>query len=171
MRRLIPLLLVGLLSSSACQTLSNNVPQALASLQPRSGSQVSGSVRFSSVTGGVRAQIMLSGLIPNSEHGLHIHDVGDCSALDAASAGGHFNPSSTAHGRMSATVHHLGDLPSVVADHHGNVRVSVIVLGLSISPGPTSIIGRSVIVHRNPDDYVSQPSGNSGPRDACGVIG
>jgi Cu-Zn family superoxide dismutase len=145
-------------------------PAASASLESRSGSAVTGKVGFTERTGTVRAHVELHGLAPGSEHGLHVHDKGDCSAPDATSAGGHFNPAGVAHGRAGGGVHHAGDAPSVVADAHGEVRADLVLDGVTLQPRPLSIVGRAVVVHRDRDDYTAQPAGNAGPRVACGVI-
>jgi len=112
----------------------------------------------------------VQGLKPGQEHGLHIHEKGDCSAPDAMSAGGHFNPQGKPHGQPGSAEHHAGDLPALKADKSGRAHVQVDVSGITLKPGPTSIIGRAVVVHADPDDYKTQPTGNSGARIACGVI-
>jgi Cu-Zn family superoxide dismutase len=154
----------------ACAAMSPAAPRAVAVVEARSGSSVAGRVEFTEKRGQVRAHVELAGLAPNSEHGFHVHEKGDCSAPDAASAGGHFNPGGTAHGRAGVAPHHAGDLPSLTADARGNVRADLVLEGVTLAAGPTSIVGRSVVVHRDRDDFTSQPAGNSGPRIACGVI-
>lgn len=118
---------------------------------------------------GVRVTGTLQGLSPGAAHGFHVHEKGDCSALDASSAGAHYNPSGAAHGNPAASPHHAGDIPNVQADASGRARVDAHVAGVSLG-GADDILGRSLIVHADPDDYASQPSGNSGARIACGVI-
>ncbi len=143
-------------------------PAARATLEARSGSSVAGSVSFIPLSDGVRIEAQVSGLTPG-EHGFHVHDVGDCSAPDASSAKGHFNPAGTAHGSHAAGEHHGGDMPNLVANAQGVARYSVDLKGVALG-GPNGIVGRSVVVHADPDDYKSQPAGNSGKRVACGVI-
>jgi len=155
---------------AGCTGMGSSALRAHATVEPRSGSAVAGTVRFSEGHGQVRAHVELAGLVPNSEHGFHVHEKGDCTAPDAASAGGHFNPGGSAHGRAGAMPHHAGDLPSLHADAAGKVRADLELTGVTLAPGPTSIVGRSVVVHRDADDYTTQPSGNSGPRIACGVV-
>jgi Cu-Zn family superoxide dismutase len=99
-----------------------------------------------------------------------VHEKGDCSAPDASSAGGHFNPLNAAHGRAGFGPHHLGDLSAVVADSQGRVTVEIPLTELTVAPGPSSIVGHSLVVHRDRDDYVTAPAGNAGPRIACGVV-
>ena len=156
---------------AACETMqAPAVKAAGARLESRSGSSVTGRVDFTESGGQVRAHVELAGLPPNSEHGFHIHEKGDCTAADASTAGGHFNPNGTQHGRAGVDPHHAGDMPSVTADAQGHVRADVVIDGVTLAEGPTSIAGRSVIVHRDRDDYTSQPAGNAGPRIACGII-
>jgi Cu-Zn family superoxide dismutase len=144
--------------------------RAEATMEARSNSVTSGTVVFRERGDAVLARVQLRGLAPNSEHGFHVHDKGDCSAPDAMSAGPHFNPGGHPHGRPGSGAHHAGDLQNLKADGSGNVDVEVTLAGLTLAPGPNSIVGRSLVVHRDPDDFATQPAGNSGPRIACGVI-
>ncbi len=163
------LLCTGAALLAGCATLPQ-APAATAALESRSGSTASGQLSFVEQPGAVRVHVELHGLAPGSEHGFHIHDKGDCSAPDASSAGGHFNPGGTAHGRADGAPHHAGDAPSVVADAHGAVKVDFLMAGVTLAPGALSIVGRAVVLHGNRDDYTTQPAGNAGPRIACGVI-
>lgn len=142
---------------------------ATATLRPTSGSHVSGTVTFTEEEGGLRVFAMISGLTPGP-HGFHIHENGDCSAPDGSSAGGHFNPTGMPHGGPDAAQHHAGDLGNIVADQGGIGHYEQIVHGITLDDGPTSIVGRAVVVHEGADDLTSQPSGNAGARVACGVI-
>lgn len=145
-------------------------PVALAQLSPTRGNAVMGSVTFRQngdkvvVTGEVR------GLAPGGEHGFHVHEKGDCSSGDGESAGGHFNPSGAPHGQHASGQHHAGDLPSLRADAGGVAKFAFESRTISVGSGATDVIGRGLIVHRNPDDYRTQPTGNAGPRLACAVI-
>lgn len=139
-------------------------------LAPASGSLVSGKLTASPITGGVRITGEIGGLSRGSTHAIHIHEKGDCSAADATSAGGHFNPAQQAHGRAGSGPHHGGDMDNIVADANGVARVDVRALGVSLGGGATDIGGRAVVVHAMPDDYRTQPTGNAGGRIACGVI-
>jgi superoxide dismutase, Cu-Zn family len=164
----LPIAAVALLAG--CTTTTPAPLRAGATLESRSASTVTGRVDLSESGGRLHAHVELAGFAPNSEHGFHIHEKGDCSAADATSAGGHYNPDGAAHGRAGTPPHHAGDLPSLTADAHGNVRVDQVLEGVTLAPGPTSIVGRSLVVHRDRDDFTTQPAGNSGPRVACGVI-
>jgi len=143
---------------------------AVAQMKPTAGNTVSGTVRFEQVGSKVMVTAAITGLKPNAEHGFHVHEKGDCSAPDAMSAGGHFNPGGKPHGKYDKPERHGGDMPNVRADAAGAARVMWETDLLSVSSGPASVVGRSVVIHRDPDDYASQPAGNSGPRLACGVI-
>lgn len=141
---------------------------AMAILSSASGSTVSGTVKFVRHGDEVRVEARFSGLSPGL-HGFHIHEKGDCSASDAASAGGHFNPTSTMHAGPTSRTRHLGDLGNLNADAAGNAYYNQSFPDLMYEDS-RSIIGKSVIVHAKADDYTTQPSGDSGGRIACGVI-
>ena len=145
-------------------------PSAGATLSPTTGNRTSGTVRF--VQSGDKVQVSgeIRGLKPGAEHGFHVHEKGDCSSGDGMSAGGHFNPSGAPHGRPGAASHHAGDLPSLRADGAGTARFSFETTALRVGSGANDVVGRALIVHRDPDDYATQPTGNSGPRLACAVI-
>lgn len=142
---------------------------AMASLTPTQGSTVRGLVMFHQMDGHLMVHAKLSGLAPDREHGFHVHETGSCASADGSSAGGHFNPDGQPHGPQNAA-HHAGDLPALKADAQGRVDQKFMLMGVTVADGPTSVVGRSVIVHAQPDDYVTQPTGNSGARLGCGVI-
>lgn len=143
--------------------------KAIAVLHPASGSNVIGTVTFTKTSDGVEIVADVTGLTPG-KHGFHIHEFGDCSAADATSAGGHFNPMHKNHGAPDATEHHTGDLGNLEADASGKAHLTWKDKEMTMS-GENSIIGRGVIVHAKEDDLKSQPVGNAGGRLACGVIG
>ena len=159
-------------ADSAAATGSSKGVQSIARLQATKGSSVSGTVQFFPLAdGGVRIQGRVEGLAPNSEHGFHIHEKGDCSSGDGLSAGGHFNPTQQPHGKPDAnSAHHLGDLPSLDADPQGVVTFDFVRKDITLDRGSNGILGRALIVHNDPDDYTTQPTGNSGARLACAVI-
>ncbi len=142
--------------------------KAVAELKPAKNSKVKGTVLFVQENAGVHVTAEVTGLTPG-EHGFHIHEKGDCSAADFSSAGGHFNPSHKPHGGMESMEHHAGDLGNLTADATGKAHLDFVSHDLSLD-GTNSVVGRSVIVHANRDDLVSQPAGNAGPRIACGAI-
>jgi superoxide dismutase, Cu-Zn family len=160
-------LTIAVLALTGCQTFDS--PSATAVIQPKSGSNIQGSVNFSQSGKQIIVSGNFSGLKPNAEHGIHIHEKGDCSAPDATSAGGHYNPTSMPHGSSTVMAHHAGDMPNIVSDANGNANYKAVLKDFTLE-GDQSIIGRAVVVHRDPDDYKSQPAGNSGPRIGCGLI-
>jgi Cu-Zn family superoxide dismutase len=142
---------------------------AVAVLYPTNDSAVQGNVIFVKQKQGLRIYARLEGLTPGL-HGFHIHEFGDCRASDAASAGGHFNPTQQIHGGPAQPERHSGDLGNIEADASGKGHLELASDILSLQ-GRDSIIGRSVIVHERPDDLKTQPAGAAGARLACGVIG
>ena len=155
---------------AACQSTPPEPLLATAQLQPTKGNKTFGEATFEEAGDRVRVVIFVQGLKPGQEHGLHIHEKGDCSSGDGMSAGGHFNPHGKPHGLPGSKESHVGDLPALKANKQGRANIQVDVDGISLKPGPASIIGRAVIVHADPDDYKTQPTGNAGARLACGVI-
>lgn len=155
---------------TACASMQVAGPTAKARLESRSGSTVTGTLSLRQKPDGVQITGEVVGLSPASAHGFHVHEKGDCSAADASSAGPHFNPMGAPHGKMGGGPHHAGDMPNIVADKRGAAQVNILVPGATLTPGPASIAGRAIVVHRDPDDYATQPAGNAGPRLACGVI-
>jgi Cu-Zn family superoxide dismutase len=154
---------------AGCQTAPVEPARATAQLQPTKGNKAFGEATFEEAGGKVRVVVFVQGLKPGQEHGLHIHEVGDCSN-NAEAAKGHFNPHGKSHGHPGSADRHAGDLPALRAGKNGRANIQAEVDQISVRPGAASIIGRAVVVHADPDDYKSQPAGNAGPRIACGVI-
>jgi Cu-Zn family superoxide dismutase len=144
---------------------------AIAVLHPTKGNETSGVVHFTHAGDSVKVVADVEGLPPNSKHGFHIHEFGDCSSPDGASAGGHFAGSGKQHGMPTANLpeRHAGDIGNLEADASGKAHLEITLSGVSIN-GENAILGRGVIVHAKIDDG-SQPTGNAGGRIACGVIG
>ncbi len=169
------LLALALLGLAGCSSMGSMAdmhgmgPSASAKLEAKSGSSVNGTVRFVQHGDHVMVMADISGLKPGQEHGFHIHDKGDCTSPDGMSAGGHYNPTGKPHGAPDAE-HHGGDMPALKADANGNVSARFHLMGVSITDSPTSIVGHAIIVHKDPDDYKTQPTGNAGARWACAVI-
>jgi superoxide dismutase, Cu-Zn family len=155
---------------AACQTTPTDAPRATAQLQPTKGSKTFGEATFEQVGSRVRVIVFVQGLKPDQEHGMHIHEVGDCSSGDGMSTKGHFNPFGKPHGHPGGAERHAGDLPSLKANKDGRARVDVEIDVITLAGGPGNIIGRGLIVHADPDDFRTQPTGNAGARLACGVI-
>ncbi len=158
-------------ATPAAAALSSSIAAATANLSAASGSLASGQLKLMPMGGGVHITGTIGGLKPNGTHAFHIHEKGDCSAADASSAGGHFNPAGQPHGRASNPQHHAGDSDNLVANAEGTATVNAhfngVVLGGSAA---NNVVGKAIVVHADPDDYTSQPSGNAGSRIACGVI-
>lgn len=145
------------------------VTRAVAVLSPTASNTAAGTVQFSAVPGGVAVKATLKGLAPGA-HGFHVHEFGDCTAPDGASAGGHFNPKGSPHGAPTDSAHHAGDLGNVTAAADGTATLQWTDPAMKLD-GPDGVIGHAVIVHANPDDLKTQPTGNAGGRVACGVVG
>lgn len=145
--------------------------QAQAVMASASASLVSGKLTLTPVAGGVRIAGTIGGLTPSGRFGFHVHESGDCSAVDASSAGGHFNPTHQAHGSAKIGVHHVGDMDNIVSDVEGLAYVDMQLAAVTLGGGGAmDIAGRALVVHADPDDYATQPAGKSGARVACGVI-
>ena len=155
---------------AACQTTPSDAPRASATLEPTKGSAVRGTANFTQYGNKVRVVANVSGLKPNGEYGFHIHEVGDCSSGDGMSTKGHFNPYGKPHAHSGTAERHAGDLPSLKSDAGGLARLDTDVDIVTVAAGPASIIGRGLIVHAQPDDFKTQPTGNAGARSACAVI-
>ena len=170
MKKLVPVsisILVVALAGAGCASTMR--PTASASLMPISGSTAQGTVRFVQLAdGAVEVSVDLTG-VPPGGHGFHVHDKGDCGDNGNA-AGGHFNPTATSHGAPEADPHHAGDFGNVTADARGVVRTTFTTRSVTVEAGANSAVGHAVILHANPDDLTTQPTGNAGGRIACGVV-
>ncbi len=169
-RTLIAATLLGLTAGCA-GTAEQKTVSATATLEPRSGSQVRGTVTFTQAGPDiVRVSGQFSGHSKGPK-GFHIHEKGDCSDAKAMSTGGHFNPGKHKHGGPYEPVRHAGDLGNLNFNDQGIATVNFVVGGISVSSDKADgIIGRAVIVHADRDDGTTDPTGNAGGRLACGVI-
>jgi superoxide dismutase, Cu-Zn family len=161
--------LIVAFAASCLAAVTASAQSATATIAPTAGNTATGTVAFTQKGDKTTITAKLSGLAPGG-HGFHVHEKGDCSAPDATSAGGHFNPTGKMHGAPDATDHHAGDMPMLQADASGNATLTADIAGLSIGGGAADIVGKSVVVHKDADDYKTQPAGNSGARIGCGVI-
>ena len=143
---------------------------AKATLQPNKDSDVKGAATFAQQGEKVQLVANISGLKPGQEHGFHIHEKGDCNSGDGMGAGGHFNPLGKPHAHPSMPERHAGDMFALKSDDYGNATLSIELDVITVTEGPTGIVGRGLIVHAQADDYNTQPTGNAGARVACGVI-
>ena len=153
--------------AAACATTGPRDYRATAPLESTKGSDTTGTVTFLQRGDKVMVYAEVRGLKANQEHGFHVHEKGDCSSGDGMSAGGHFNPDNVAH---SGQPGHVGDMPNLKADANGVAHASFELKTMTVADGPHGIVGKGLIIHRDPDDYNTQPTGNAGPRIACSVI-
>ena len=174
MKGIMTILLTCVLVSGAAaqhdmQKMASSPAKAIAIVYPAKDKTVKGMITFTQTDKGVKVVAHLEGLTPG-KHGFHVHEFGDCSAPDATSAGGHFNPTQMTHSGPTDATRHSGDLGNIVADEKGVADLEWVDPMMQLT-GPQSIIGRAVIVHAKEDDLKTQPTGNAGAREACGVIG
>ncbi|HVJ25233.1 MAG TPA: superoxide dismutase family protein [Burkholderiales bacterium] len=160
----------ALAGCEAMQSMWGGGVKATANLQPTKGSTVRGTANFEQRGDKVRVAADVSGLRPNGEFGFHVHELGDCSSGDGMSAKGHFNPFGKPHGSPGGAERHAGDLPSLKSDANGDANYTADLDVVTVTSGSAGIVGRSLIVHVQPDDYKTQPTGNAGTRSACAVI-
>ncbi|WP_051176399.1 superoxide dismutase family protein [Luteimonas mephitis] len=158
-------------SPTPATPVTSAAESATVNLASASGSLVSGKLSIVPMGDGVHITGEIGGLGGGKSHAIHVHEKGDCSAADASSAGGHFNPTGSAHGRAGTATHHAGDMDNILANAQGVAAIDIHLAGVTLGGGAANdIAGRAVIVHAAPDDYQSQPAGNAGARVACGVI-
>lgn len=169
--RLITTPLLSLTVGMAMAGSGNSLETASATLKPTSGSNVLGTINLRQGQSGLCIEAEVRGLTPNTEHGFHIHAGDNCDTPDAASAGPHFNPTDKPHGQPESIHSHAGDLPNLKANDQGVATLTTISPTVSLVAGQANnVLGRTFVVHAEPDDHHSQPAGNSGARVACGVI-
>jgi Cu-Zn family superoxide dismutase len=168
MKRTLPFIAIVTLFAG-CASMAPSGPSAVADLAPTTGNAAKGTVTFTQKGDKVLVHARVSGLSPGT-HGFHIHEKGDCSSGDGMSAGGHFNPLGKPHAYPTVEDRHAGDMPMLAADAAGNAVLDGELDVITIGVGATDIVGKSVIVHKDGDDFKTQPTGNSGARVACGVI-
>lgn len=168
MKVLVPTTIVLLLIAAGCASTASR-PGASATLVPTTGSTAGGSVHFTELKDGeVEVKVDLTGLTPGL-HGFHIHEKGDCGD-NAKNAGGHYNPGGLAHGAPTDVSHHAGDFGNVTADAKGEVHTAFSTHSVTVTAGPSSVVGHAVVLHEKDDDLKTQPAGNAGGRIACGAV-
>ena len=157
-------------SAIAVRGADAQIKQAIAVLHATQGNKVEGTVRFTQEGSSVKVVAHVEGLTAGQKHAIHIHEFGDCSSSDGASAGSHYNPEKHEHGLPDKAQRHAGDLGNLQADASGKAHLELTVNNITLAGNKNPILGRAVIVHAKPDDG-GQPVGNAGGRIACGVIG
>ena len=164
MRRSTAVILSMLLAFSGCETFKDG-PTAVAELDAPRGSAVWGKVIFVEIGGKVTVRADVRGLRPGAQFGFHVHAKGDCSA-----PGEHFNPTGKPHGHYRVAERHAGDLINLQSDAEGNAVYAFETNLLTVSAGPTSVVGRTIVIDAVADDYRTQPTANSSDAIACGLI-
>ena len=164
------LLVATVAALAGCQSIPSDAPRANANLQPTQNGKATGTVDFYQIGDKVRVVAHVGGLVPGRQHGFHIHEAGDCSSGDGMSAKGHFNPHGKPHAHFATPDRHAGDMPALAADSSGNATLETDLDVITVTAGPASVVGRGLIVHADPDDYKTQPTGNAGARIGCAVI-
>lgn len=161
MKKLMTMLFAAILLTS-CGTTK------IYQISSKSSTNTVGKVTFTENGGSVKMQISAENLTPGI-HAIHIHEKGDCSANDASSAGGHWNPMKDMHGKWGANHHHNGDIGNLVADENGKAKLSFKTdkWCLACKDETKNIVGKSIIIHIKEDDYTTQPTGNAGGRIGC----
>jgi Cu-Zn family superoxide dismutase len=157
--------------AASSERSSDRPVEAFAELKNAQGESV-GSAVLREAGGRVRVVVQARGLTPG-RHGIHIHSVGRCEPPSFESGGDHFNPSGKAHGLESAAGAHAGDLPNLEADQSGTVQYIADAARVTLGAGPNSVLdedGSTIVIHAQPDDQRTDPSGNSGERVLCGRI-
>ena len=168
MKHVLGVMAIGTLIAG-CAAMAPSGPAAVADLAATAGNATTGTVTFTQKGDKVVVVAKVAGLAPGN-HGFHIHEKGDCSSADGMSAGGHFNPLGKPHAHPSTMDRHAGDMPMLTADAAGNAALTTELDVVTVGSGATDVVGKGVIVHKDPDDFKTQPTGNSGARVACGVI-
>ena len=160
-----------LIFSCKSSTSGDKIKKVAIAFETKSNSGVTGNAIFTEKNGEVTFTAKLSGLKPGV-HAIHIHEKADCSAADASSAGGHWNPTFKKHGKWTDAEHHKGDIGNFTADANGNGTIKLTTNEWCIGCGDVTkdILGKGLIVHDKPDDFVTQPTGNAGARVACSAI-
>jgi Cu-Zn family superoxide dismutase len=137
--------------------------------EAKSGSTLAGKGKLTEIPDGVQVDVSIEGVSPG-EHGIHVHEKGDCGSPDGSSAGGHFNPESHPHALPTGTPRHLGDLGNITVGADGKGTLSFVAPGANLKDGdPSSFIGKAIIIHEKTDDG-GQPTGNAGGRIGCAEI-
>ncbi len=169
-----PMIALGLAAAAllaGCATSRTPANEVSAVLRDANGRIVAYSIVRE--LGGIAVQVRATGLAPGT-YAAHLHAVGRCEPPAFDSAGPHWNPTSRQHGSENPLGAHLGDLPNLTVDAEGNGTVEFTIPAASVRRGTNVLMdadGAAVVVHANPDDYRTDPSGNSGARIACGVLG
>ena len=165
-------LIVPALAGCASMTQPDTTPNTASAEMKNATGQTVGTATFTEVPGGVRILLEVKG-VPAGTKAVHVHEVGKCEGPQFTTAGGHFNPDKKQHGSLNPQGAHAGDLPNIVVDGGGNGRLETTTNRIALGTGTTTVFdtdGSALVVHAAPDDFRTDPTGNSGDRIACGVI-
>lgn len=164
-------LIIAAMAASLCASAAHaQSPTATASFVDAEG-QANGTAELTQTSEGVLVRLEVTGLPAGQWVAFHVHETGECDAMtDHESAGGHFNPTSADHGYLADNGPHSGDMPNIYVPEDGVARADVFNPMVQLGEGDNSIAGRALMIHAEPDDYQTQPSGDAGDRLACGVI-
>ncbi|WP_345145930.1 superoxide dismutase family protein [Flavobacterium ginsengiterrae] len=164
-------IITALIVGCKTNTKSNDAKTLTVALEPKSNSKVGGTATFTEKNGKVTFTAKMTGLEPGV-HAIHIHEKADCSAPDASSAGGHWNPTFKKHGKWGVGEYHKGDIGNFTADAQGNGSITLTTdeWCIGCEDETKNILNKGLIVHQGTDDFTTQPTGNAGGRAACAGI-
>jgi Cu-Zn family superoxide dismutase len=171
MRRLASLVAPCLVTAGCAGIMTPSGATAIAELRDANGQPV-GTATFTEVAGGVRIVLDARGLPPGVK-GVHIHEVGQCEPPGFTSAGAHFNPGRRQHGLMNPQGPHAGDLPNITIAPDGTGRLETMNERITLGADPNTLLdanGSALVIHAAADDFMTDPTGNTGARIACGPI-
>ena len=160
------------LRGTATETAQAVEMRGFAQINDSTGRNVGMATFVENAAGDLTVTVEASGLTPG-KHGLHVHAFGSCVGPDFVTAGGHFNPMSRKHGLQSSDGSHGGDLPNLIVGADGRGRFSMTVASMKLSAGVTSLMdtdGSAIVIHAAEDDGMTDATGNSGARIACGIV-
>jgi len=160
------LALGGVAMATTSVAANDGAADAWAVLKDGNGDTVGFALFTEDAAGAMNVNVHVRAMAPG-RHGIHVHAVGNCESAGFTSAGSHHNPSGALHGQ------HAGDLPNLVVNRSRHGHLNTKLARFTLADGPTAVLGgdgSALVVHASADDYVTDPTGNSGARIACGVI-
>jgi Cu-Zn family superoxide dismutase len=171
-RLMAPIVGLATLAITAGMVAASGASHAHAAILDASGTPIGWAMITEDATGRLHMNVHVSGLTPGL-HGIHLHSIAQCVGPAFTSAGGHHNPLAAEHGLDNPLGAHAGDLPNLIVNGEGRGHLNATTEGATLSLGPISVFdtdGSAIVIHANEDDQVTNPTGNSGARVACGVV-